>query len=105
MLSADRWQVSVIRLAEARETTMIAATAGVLIVLIKLAVIVQLHPRRAVRSMGTIQLAGWFLAAAVIASPQCIPASAESVPGLIVGRAKGEGSRTGIVPTGRRVGN
>jgi hypothetical protein len=47
MLSAAKWQVSVIRLAEARETAMIGTAAGILLVLLKLTTIVQLHRRRA----------------------------------------------------------
>jgi hypothetical protein len=47
MLSAGLWQVCVIRIEQARQTRMITAIAGVTLVLVKLAVIAQLHPRRA----------------------------------------------------------
>ena len=47
MLSAAVWQVCVIRLEQARETTMITAIAGVLVILLKLAVIAQLRGRAA----------------------------------------------------------
>jgi len=43
MLSAAIWQVCVIRLAEARETTMTGLLAGALILALKLALIAQLR--------------------------------------------------------------